>query len=123
MIVGYDSEAIDALIEDHNGESGELSHTAGRSRTEVQTRVAPPGNSLDTDQRARVADMGDTLDQGLSALLSRIRAELDWNDARGSEPYRLGMHDGLRFAEDAVTALLAAHGHPTGQPSTRAVDA
>ena len=30
---------------------------------------------------------------------------------RATAPYRLGMHDGLRFAEDAIADLLRRHGH------------
>ena len=71
----------------------------------------PPGNSLELDQGERVADPGADLADGLRALLARIAEELDFNDAKGTAPYRLGMHDGLRFAEDAVADLLRRHGH------------
>ena len=71
----------------------------------------PPGNSLDLDQGARVAGEGSTLVEGLAALLERIREEIDYNDAKGQSPFRLGVHDGLRFAEDAVTDVLRRHGH------------
>ena len=116
VIVGYDQEAIAALIKTHRDESPDVvangGSQGGSSRQGSSTRRAvPPGNSLDVDQQRRVADTGESLPAGLSALLERIRAELDWNDARGAEPYRLGMHDGLRFAEDAVMALLRNHGH------------
>lgn len=72
---------------------------------------APPGNSLDPDQGGRVAEPGAELATGLADLLDRIRQELAYNDAKGTAPYRLGMHDGLRFAEDAVADLLRRHGH------------
>jgi hypothetical protein len=71
----------------------------------------PPGNSLQTDQNAQVAGAGATLIEGLAALLQRIRDEIDYNDAKGQTPFRLGMHDGLRFAEDAVVDLARRHGH------------
>ena len=77
----------------------------------------PPGNSLARDQGRRVAEPGADVVTGLSALLVRIREELDFNDAKGSAPYRLGMHDGLRFAEDAIADLLRRHGHEAGAPS------
>lgn len=78
----------------------------------------PPGNSLEADQAARVADEGNTLADGLSNLLKRIQEELDYNDAKGTAPYRLGMHDGLRFAEDAVVNLLNQYGHDlTARPT------
>ncbi len=73
--------------------------------------TVPPGNSLDRDQGAQVATEGATLAEGLTALLDRIRQEIDYNDAKGQSPFRLGMHDGLRFAEDAVVELLRRHGH------------
>jgi hypothetical protein len=71
----------------------------------------PPGNSLDADQLARVAEPGEDVVAGLQALLARIAEEIDFNDAKGTAPYRLGMHDGLRFAEEAVADLLRRHGH------------
>ena len=72
--------------------------------------IEPPGNSLATSQRDRVAEPGDELAEGLEALLGRIGEEISFNDAKGTAPYRLGMHDGLRFAEDAVADLLRRHG-------------
>ena len=70
----------------------------------------PPGNSLETDQRARVSEPGNQLDEGIGQLILRVREELDYNDAKGDSPYRLGMRDGLRFAEDALVDLLRRHG-------------
>ncbi|MBA3245464.1 MAG: hypothetical protein H0T61_09870 [Actinobacteria bacterium] len=73
--------------------------------------IEPPGNSLESAQGERVVEPGSDLAAGLRALLERIAEELDFNDAKGTAPYRLGMHDGLRFAEDAVADLLRRHGH------------
>ncbi len=73
--------------------------------------MRPPGNSLDIDQGRRVADTGDTPIDGLIQLLERIRDELDYNDAKGDGSFRLGVHDGLRFAEEAIADLLRRHGH------------
>jgi hypothetical protein len=73
--------------------------------------IEPPGNSLEATQGERVVDPGETLVDGLRALLARIEEEIEFNDAKGTAPYRLGMHDGLRFAEDAVADLLRHHGH------------
>lgn len=70
----------------------------------------PPGNSLEGDQQARVIEPGETLADGLGNLLARIREELDYNAAKGQSPFRMGMHDGLRFAEDAVVYLLVSYG-------------
>jgi hypothetical protein len=71
----------------------------------------PPGNSLAAQQGARVAEAGGDLVEGLRALLARIAEEVDFNDAKGTAPYRLGVHDGLRFAEEAVADLLRRHGY------------
>lgn len=71
----------------------------------------PPGNSLEASQGARVADAGADLADGLRALLARLADEIDFNAAKGTAPYRLGMHDGLRFAEDAIAHVLRCHGY------------
>lgn len=84
--------------------------------------IEPPGNSLEADQGERVVEPGEDLAAGLRALLARIGEELDFNDAKGTAPYRLGMHDGLRFAEDAVADLLRRHGHEAAA-AERPVDA
>lgn len=70
----------------------------------------PPGNSLAARQDA-VADGGASLEEGVAALLARIGEEVAFNAAKGESAYRLGVHDGLRFAEDALAALLTRHGH------------
>jgi hypothetical protein len=84
--------------------------------------IEPPGNSLEATQGERVVDPGETLVDGLRALLGRIEEEIEFNDAKGTAPYRLGMHDGLRFAEDAVAYLLSRHGHGA-ETRDRPVDA
>src|SRR4029077_8962023 len=81
----------------------------------------PPGNSLSADNE-RVAEPGDDLAAGLRRLLARIAEELDFNDVKGKAPYRLGMHDGLRFAEDAIVDVLRRHGHSAEAPG-RGLDA
>ena len=84
--------------------------------------IEPPGNSLAMSQGARVAEPGDFLVEGLEALLARIAEEISFNDAKGTAPYRLGMHDGLRFAEDAVADLLRRHGR-AAETADRPIDA
>lgn len=123
VIVGYDPEAIDALVLAHAAEGADTPTGDHRPVGSRAGRAVPPGNSLEADQRQQVADAGSSLDAGLQALLDRIRAELDWNDVRGDGPYRLGMHDGLRFAEDAVVNLLRRHGRGTTAAGERDVDA
>ncbi len=87
--------------------------------------IEPPGNSLAVEQGERVAEPGGDLAEGIRALLARIAAEITFNDAKGTAPYRLGMHDGLRFAEDALVDLLRRHGHEaaTGGASDRRLTA
>jgi hypothetical protein len=73
--------------------------------------IEPPGNSLAAAQDERVVEPGDDIIEGLQALLTRVAAEINFNDAKGAAPYRLGVHDGLRFSEDAIADLLRHHGH------------
>lgn len=82
--------------------------------------IEPPGNSLSASQDAKVVEPGADLAAGLTALLARIAEEVDFNDAKGTAPYRLGVHDGLRFAEDAVADLLRRHGHAAETADRRA---
>ncbi len=70
----------------------------------------PPGDSVEQSQTGHVASLGSDLAGGLRALLGRIGEEIDFNLAKGRSAYRLGMHDGLRFAEDAIVDLLRRHG-------------
>ena len=56
------------------------------------------------------------MQEDLCALLASVRAELEYNDAKGSGPYRQGMHDGLHFAADALADLLTAHSISTSTP-------
>jgi hypothetical protein len=84
--------------------------------------IEPPGNSLAATQCERVADPGHDLAAGLQALLARITEEIDFSDAKGAGPYRLGVHDGLRFSEDAVADLLRRHGI-AAETADRQVDA
>ncbi|MDX6476509.1 MAG: hypothetical protein QOH95_2020 [Gaiellaceae bacterium] len=84
--------------------------------------IEPPGNSLAASQGQKVVDPGEDLAAGLQALLARVTEEIDFNDAKGAGPYRLGVHDGLRFAEDAIADLLRRHGH-AAETADRSTDA
>lgn len=79
----------------------------------------PPGNSLRADQQSRVINPGSELVEGLISLLDRTRSEIEYNESKGTSTYRLGMHDGLRYAEDAIVALLEAYGHEPGSIKRR----
>lgn len=101
-VVGFDSEQLAEIV--------------GLGAPEVPAEGAaiaagPPGNSLASDQGHRVIPSGDTLADDVRSLLNRIDSELDYNAAKGATPFRQGMHDGLRFAQDAVADLLSRHGH------------
>jgi hypothetical protein len=82
----------------------------------------PPGDSIEPQQAGHVAAAGSDLAEGLRALLVRLGDEIDFNLAKGSSAYRLGMHDGLRFSEDAIVDLLQSHGYEAEQ-RPRAADA
>ena len=107
-VVGFDPEQLEEIVRLH--------------APEAEPTPAPPGNSLEADQGQRVISSGATLTDDLRNLLDRIDGELDYNAAKGSTPFRLGMHDGLRFAQDAVVDLLQRHGH-TAEIEGRSWDA
>ena len=98
-IVGFDAHALERLADDYHG------------RRTPAPPAAPPGNSLEVSQEGKVATAGDSLPDGLVALLDRVRQEIEFNEAKGGGSYRLGMHDALRFADDAIVELLRSHGH------------
>ena len=105
-IVGFDADALERLAADYH----------------ERVAVAPPGNSLEAAQEGKVAAAGDTLGDGLVALLERVRQEIAFNEAKGGGSYRLGMHDALRFADDAIVELLRSHGYAVDE-NPRAADA
>jgi len=84
--------------------------------------IEPPGNSLAAAQGERVVEAGADLVEGMQGLLARIGAEIEFSDAKGAAPYRLGMHDGLRFAEEAIADLLRRHDQ-VANTSARELDA
>jgi hypothetical protein len=89
-VVGYDPEWLESII--YSGD----------------TRVValPPRDSALSEQGAMAAQAQADLSATIADLVTRIREELSYNAAKGAGPYRLGMHDGLRFAEDALVAIL-----------------
>ena len=109
-VVGFDAGQLEEILRLHGPEAEPTSQQPGGSLA-AEASSPPPGNSLESDQGHRVIASGDTLADDLRSLLGRIDSELDYNAAKGSTPFRQGMHDGLRFAQDAVADLLACHGH------------
>jgi hypothetical protein len=69
----------------------------------------PPRDSASEKQGAMAARARADLATTVADLVARIREELAYNAAKGDGPYRQGMHDGLRFSEDALVAILADH--------------
>lgn len=90
-VVGYDPDWLDRIISDGGGGGVEV----------------PPRDSLSLEQGGMAARPRTDLAATLADLLARVREELAYNAAKGDgSPYRKGMHDGLRFAEDALVAVL-----------------
>lgn len=116
-VVGFDAERLAAIVQARSDRPGTPASAAAVTGGVAALSGAepagarPPGNSLEVDQGQRVITSGDTLVDDLQNLLGRIDAELDYNAAKGATPFRQGMHDGLRFAQDAVADLLSRHGH------------
>ena len=110
MVVGFDPEQLEEILRLH-GPEAETTSPQPTGSLAAEATSPPPGNSLEADQGQRVIASGDTLVDDLRSLLERIDGELDYNAAKGDTPFRQGMHDGLRFAQDAVADLLSRHGH------------
>lgn len=89
-VVGYDPELLESVV--GSTEVGDVELPPRDSTLPVQGEMAA---TLQADLTATVVD-----------LLSRIREELAYNAAKGNGAYRQGMHDGLKFAEDAMVAIL-----------------
>ena len=114
-VVGFDAGQLAEIVgleaPDAPAESAAAAAGPPGNSQRAEATSPPPGNSLKSDQGHRVIPSGDTLADDLRSLLDRINSELDYNAAKGSTPFRQGMHDGLRFAQDAVADLLSRHGH------------
>jgi hypothetical protein len=69
----------------------------------------PPRDSAAESQGSMAAEPQTDLAATVADFLARVREELAYNAAKGDGPYRQGMHDGLRFSEDALVAILDNH--------------
>ena len=108
-VVGYDPEGLESLL----------------GATEKEISALPPRDSASLEQGEMAVRLADDLATMIGDLIRRIREEQAYNAAKGSGPYRQGMHDGLRFAEDALVAILQQGGVavPESPPPLRQLDA
>lgn len=101
-VVGYDPEQLESLL----------------FATEKKITALPPGDSASLEQGEMAVRLADDLATMIGDLIRRIREEQAYNAAKGSGPYRQGVHDGLRFAEDALVAILQQHGRDADIPES-----
>ena len=80
----------------------------------------PPRDSAQPTQGAMAARPQADLTATVTDFLGRIREEAAYSAAKGEGPYRQGMHDGLRFAEDALVAILGRYAGDVDQPESPA---
>ena len=88
-VVGFDEDALRRVL---------ARPDAGRPvpwRGLEPAPSAPPGGQHDIDLRMAVGH-----------LRARIQREMEYNAAKGDGAYRLGQHDALRFARDALERVL-----------------
>ncbi len=94
-VVGYDPKWLEALL----------------LTTAEETTAIPPRDSAMLEQGVMAAHPQAELIDTIADLVARIREELAYSSAKGDGAYRQGMHDGLRFGEDALVAILEQQGH------------
>ena len=66
----------------------------------------PPRDSASHTQGDMAAQPQADLTATIVDLVLRIQEEVAYNAAKGGGLYREGMHDGLKFAEDALVSIL-----------------
>lgn len=101
-VVGYDPEWLEALL----------------LTSAEETTALPPRDSATLEQGVMAAQSQAELADTLADLVVRIREELAYSAAKGGGAYRQGMHDGLRFAEDALVAIIEQQGHSIEESDT-----
>jgi glutaredoxin len=101
-VVGYDPEWLEALVQ----------------TTADEPSALPPRDSAILEQGTMAARLQEDLLDTLDDLVTRIREELAYNAAKGGGAYRQGMHDGLRFAEEALVSIAEQHGHQGDVPDS-----
>jgi glutaredoxin len=101
-VVGYDPEWLEALVQPTSEEPAAL----------------PPRDSAMLEQGDMAARPQQDLVATLDDLVARVREELAYNAAKGDGAYRQGMHDGLRFAEEALVSIAEQYGHQGDVPDS-----
>lgn len=101
-LVGYDPEQLESFL----------------FMAERPVTASPPRDSALLEQGPMAVQPVDDLAAMIGDLVLRIREEQAYNAAKGSSPYRQGIHDGLRFAEDALVAILHQCGHGADLPES-----
>jgi glutaredoxin len=104
QVVGFDPEWLESVV----------------SATGEGPSALPPRDSALPKQGVMAAQPQADLAATIGDLLVRMREELAYNAAKGDGPYRQGMHDGLRFAEDALVDILELHGSAVDLPASPA---
>lgn len=93
-IVGYDAAAMEAVLR-----QGISTPDTGFDGLPTHAGAGAPAEPA-SDQDAIAAN--------LAEFLAHLEHEMRVNAAKGSQPYRHGVHDGLRFAADGIRKILAA---------------
>jgi glutaredoxin len=101
-VVGYDPEWLEALVQP----------------TSEEPVALPPRDSAMLEQGDMAARPQQDLVATLDDLVARVREELAYNAAKGDGAYRQGMHDGLRFAEEALVSIAEQYGHQGDVPDS-----
>jgi len=99
-VVGYDPEWLESMV----------------SSNVERVTALPPRDSASLEQGVMAARAQAGLEATLVDLVDRIREELAYNAAKGGGTYRQGMHDGLRFAQDALLDILRQFGSAADLP-------
>jgi hypothetical protein len=99
-VVGYDPEWLETLVQ-----AGADHETA-----------LPPRDSAEAEQGDLAVRAGADLLDTIEDLVTRTQEELAYNAAKGGGAYRQGMHDGLRFALDALVGIAEKYGRTIEVP-------
>jgi hypothetical protein len=124
--VGFDPEWLESVVLMPDGGLVASEPLAAAS----ESGALPPRDSASRQQGKMAARPQADLPATISDLVVRIREEQAYNAAKaaqGGGAYRQGMHDGLKFAEDALVDILKQYAGglelPEASASVRRMDA